>query len=93
MKQKEKKIEIIEYILFALNCIIDSNTYRKCKLNRNLIIYEFNKNNANDILGNYALKLTDDGVYDLLNNILSNLDESDILDNNEIEELYNPSEF
>ena len=93
MKQKEKKLEIIEYILFALNCIIDSNTYRKCKLNRNLIIYEFNKNNANDILGNYALKLTDDGVYDLLNNILSNLDESDILDNNEIEELYNPSEF
>ena len=93
MKQKEKKLEIIEYILFALNCIIDSNTYRKCKLNRNLIIYEFNKNNANDILGNYALKLTDDGVYDLLNNILRNLDESDILDNNEIEELYNPSEF
>ena len=93
MKQKEKKLEIIEYILFALNCIIDSNTYRKCKLNRNLIIYEFNKNNANDILGNYALKLSDDGVYDLLNNILSNLDESDILDNNEIEELYNPSEF
>ena len=93
MEQKEKKLEIIEYILFALNCIIDSNTYRKCKLNRNLIIYEFNKNNANDILGNYALKLTDDGVYDLLNNILSNLDESDILDNNEIEELYNPSEF
>ena len=37
--------------------------------------------------------LTDNDAYDLVNNILSNLDESDLLDNNEIEELYNPSEF
>ena len=92
-EQKDKKVEIIEYILYALNYMIDSNTYRKCKLNRNLIIYEFNKNNANEILGKYAVMLTDNDVYDLVNNILSNLDESDLLDNNEIEELYNPSEF
>jgi hypothetical protein len=92
-EQKDKKVEIIEYILYALNYIIDSNTYQKCKLNRNLIIYEFNKNNANEILGKYAVMLTDNDAYDLVNNILSNLDESDLLDNNEIEELYNPSEF
>ena len=93
LEQKDKKVDIIEYILYALNYIIDSNTYRKCKLNRNLIIYEFNKNNANEILGKYAVMLTDNDSYDLVNNILSNLDESDILDNNEIEELYNPSEY
>ena len=92
-EQKNKKVEISEYILYALNYIIDSNTYQKCKLNRNLIIYEFNKNNANEILGKYAVMLTDNDAYDLVNNILSNLDESDLLDNNEIEELYNPSEF
>ena len=93
LEQKDKKVDIIEYILYALNYIIDSNTYRKCKLNRNLIIYEFNKNNANEILGKYAVMLTDNDSYDLVNNILSNLDESDLLDNNEIEELYNPSEY
>ena len=91
--ETKEKMKSIKFILYALNSIIDSNTYRKCKLNRNLIIYEFNKNNANEILGKYAMILVDNDLYDIVNSILNNLDESDLLDNNELEELYNPSNY
>ena len=89
----KEKMRSIKFILYTLNSIIDSNTYRKCKLNRNLLIYEFNKNNANEILGKYAMILVENDLYDIVNTILNNLDESDLLDNNELEELYNPSNY
>ena len=85
-------LENISYILYALNDIINSKTYRKCKLNRNLIIYEFNKNNASHILEQYGTKINDEKDYMIINEILSNLDETDILDNNQLEEIFNPSE-
>ena len=88
----DKKYEDIKYILYALSKIIDSDTYRKCKINRNSIIYEFNKNNANKVLEQYAILLINNDDYLIVNKILDNLDESDILDANEIEEIYNPSE-
>ena len=76
-----------------MNSIIDSNTYRKCHLNRNLIVYEFNKNNANEILNQCSLIFINSDIYDLVNKILDNLDETDLLDNKELEELYNPSDY
>ena len=86
---KEKNLDNISYILYALNKIINAETYRKCKLNRNLIIYEFDKNNANQILEQYALIIEDEEDYQIINEILANLDETDILDNNQIENIFN----
>ena len=37
-------------IFYAFNIILDSGTYIKCKINRNLIIHEFNKANANQVI-------------------------------------------
>ena len=90
---QNKKLESIKYVLYTLSSIIDSNTYRKCHLNRNLIVYEFNKNNANEILSQYSLIFINSDIYDLVNKILDNLDETDLLDNKELEELYNPSDY
>ena len=87
-----KNVDNINYLLYALNKVLNSKTYRKCKLNRNLIIYEFNKNNANHILEQYGTIINDEKDYMIVNEILSNLDETDILDNNQLEEVYNPIE-
>ena len=54
-------------------------------------MYEFNKNNANHILEQYGT-IIDENDYTIINEILSNLDETDILDNNQLEEVYNPFE-
>ena len=78
-----------EYIFYLLKEIISSNTYRNCKLNRNLIIYEFNKNNANKILAQYANIYANDDTFNIINDLLNNLDETDLLDKDEIEDLYN----
>ena len=78
-----------EYIFYLLKEIISSNTYRNCKLNRNLIIYEFNKNNANKILAQYANIYANDDTFNIINDLLNNLDETDLLDKDEIENLYN----
>ena len=86
---KEKNFDIITYILYILNIILNSETYRKCKLNRNLIIYEFNKNNASQILEQDGTIIDDDQDYLMINDILANLDETDILDNEQIEEIFN----
>jgi len=84
----KKKYNNISYIFYVLKEIISSNTYRKCKLNRNLIIHEFNKNNANKILEEYAIKVSDND-YNIISDLLSNLDETDLLDNEQLEDLYN----
>ena len=84
--------ENIGYILYILNIVLSSETYRKCKLNRNLIIYEFNKNNASQILEQYGTIIDDENKYMIVNDILSNLDETDILDNNQKEEIFNSGE-
>ena len=78
-----------EYIFYLLKEIISSNTYRNCKLNRNLIIYEFNKNNANKILAQYANIYANDDTFNIINDLLNNLDETDLLDKDEIEDLFN----
>ena len=78
-----------EYIFYLLKEIISSNTYRNCKLNRNLIIYEFNKNNATKILAQYANIYANDDTFNIINDLLNNLDETDLLDKDEIENLYN----
>ena len=78
-----------EYIFYLLKEIINSNTYRNCKLNRNLIIYEFNKNNATKILAQYANIYANDDTFNIINDLLNNLDETDLLDKDEIEDLYN----
>ena len=78
-----------EYIFYLLKEIISSNTYRNCKLNRNLIIYEFNKNNATKILAQYANIYANDDTFNIINDLLNNLDETDLLDKDEIEDLYN----
>ena len=84
--------ENIGYILYILNIVLNSETYRKCKINRNLIIYEFNKNNASQILEQYGTIIDDENRYMIVNDILSNLDETDILDNNQKEEIFNSGE-
>ena len=92
INNKEKNKDNISYVLYALNRILNVETYRKCKVNRNLIIYEFNKNNSNEILEQYSLILNDEKDeenYLIINEILSNLDETDILDNNQIEDIFN----
>ena len=78
-----------EYIFYLLKEIISSNTYRNCKLNRNLIIYDFNKNNATKILAQYANIYANDDTFNIINDLLNNLDETDLLDKDEIEDLYN----
>ena len=87
-----KNVDNISYILYALNNVLNSKTYRKCKLNINLIIYEFNKNNASHILEQYGTMINDEKNYAIVNEILLNLDETDILDNDQLEEVYNPTE-
>ena len=84
-----KKYKNKAYIFYLLKEILSSNTYRKCKLNRNLIIHEFNKNNANKILEQYAIITKDNDTYNIINDLLNNLDETDLLDKDEIEDLYN----
>ena len=71
-----KKYKNKAYIFYLLKEILSSNTYRKCKLNRNLIIHEFNKNNANKILEQYAIITKDNDTYNIINDLLNNLDET-----------------
>ena len=78
-----------EYIFYLLKEIISSNTYRNCKLNINLIIYDINKNNATKILAQYANIYANDDTFNIINDLLNNLDETDLLDKDEIEDLYN----
>ena len=85
----KKSYANIPYILYILKEILSSNTYRKCKLNRNLIIHEFNKNNATKILEQYAIKVSDNDNYNIVSDLLNNLDETDLLDNEQLEDLYN----
>ena len=91
-KEKDKTKNIC-YIFYALKIILDSETYRKCKLNRNLIFLEFNKNNATEIILQYTTLELDINDYILINKVLSLLDESDMLDEKELEDIYNPSEI
>ena len=84
----KKKYKNINYIIYVLKEIISSNTYRKCQLNRSLIIHEFNKNNATKILEEYAIKISDSDYY-LISDLLNNLDETDLLDSEQLEDLYN----
>ena len=85
----KKNYSNVSYILYILKEILSSNTYRKCKLNRNLIIHEFNKNNATKILEQYAIKICDNDDYNIVSDLLNNLDETDLLDNEQLEDLYN----
>ena len=78
-------------IFYAFNIILDSGTYIKCKINRNLIIHEFNKANANQIIFQYSINLERED-FEIVNKTLAFLDESDILDNREKEEIFNPNE-
>lgn len=78
-------------IFYAFNIILDSGTYIKCKINRNLIIHEFNKANANQVIFQYSINLERED-FEIVNKTLAFLDESDILDNREKEEIFNPNE-
>ena len=84
IKYKNKK-----YIFYILKQLISSDTYRKCQINWNLILNEFYKNNANKILEQYALIYIDPDEYNIINDLIINLDESDQLDYKQIENLYN----
>lgn len=83
----------IAFILYALTIILDSKTYLNCKINRYLIILEFNKNNALDIILQYTIIDVDKDDYIMINNIIDYLDESNSLDEKDVDEIYNPSEI
>ena len=83
----------IAFILYALTIILDSKTYTNCKINRYLIILEFNKNNSLDIILQYTTMDVDKDDYIMINNIIDYLDESNILDDKVVDEIYNPSEI
>ncbi len=83
----------IAFILYALTIILDSKTYTNCKINRYLIILEFNKNNSLDIILQYTTMDVDKDDYIMINNIIDYLDESNSLDDKVVDEIYNPSEI
>ena len=83
----------IAFILYALTNILDSKTYINCKINRYLIILEFNKNNSLDIILQYTTMDVDKDDYIMINNIIDYLDESNSLDDKLVDEIYNPSEI
>jgi len=83
----------IAFILYALTIILDSKTYINCKINRHLIILEFNKNNSLEIILQYTTMDVDRDDYIMINNIIDFLDESNSLDEKEVDEIYNPSEI
>jgi len=83
----------IAFILYALTIILDSKTYINCKINRYLIILEFNKNNSLDIILQYTTMDVDKDDYIMINNIIDYLDESNSLDDKVVDEIYNPSEI
>jgi hypothetical protein len=83
----------IAFILYALTIILDSKTYINCKINRYLIILEFNKCNSLDIILQYTTMDVDKDDYILINNIIDFLDESNSLDEKIVDEIYNPSEI
>ena len=83
----------IAFILYALTIILDSKTYINCKINRYLIILEFNKINSLDIILQYTTIDVDKDDYILINNIIDFLDESNSLDEKIVDEIYNPSEI
>ena len=83
----------IAFILYALTIILDSKTYINCKINRYLIILEFNKSNSLDIILQYTTMDVDKDDYILINNIIDFLDESNSLDEKIVDEIYNPSEI
>ena len=88
---KSEKIYLNEKqrnIFYALNIILDSETYIKCKLNRNLIIQEFANFNSNHIIFQYSINLERED-FEIVNKTLAYLDESDILDNREKEDIFN----
>lgn len=89
LNNNEKNFEIISFILYSLKIICDSEAYKKYNINRNQILYEFNENNAIQILEQYAVIIKDEQDYMIINQILGNLDETDILDNNQIEDIFN----
>ena len=89
LNNNEKNFEIISFILYSLKIICDSEAYKKYNINRNLLLYEFNENNAIQILEQYAVIIKDEQDYMIINQILGNLDETDILDNNQIEDIFN----
>ena len=88
-----KNITNIAFILYALTIILDSKTYTNCKINRYLIILEFNKNNSLDIILQYTTMDVDKDDYIMINNIIDYLDESNSLDDKVVDEIYNPSEI
>jgi hypothetical protein len=75
-------------IFYALNIILDTETYIKCKLNRHLIIQEFTNFNSNHIIFQYSINLERED-FEIVNKTLAYLDESDILDNREKEDIFN----